>query len=499
MLPMQAFSILLCVAALIAPGSLAQGRNEPFPGTSEYLSKNGSKYLGKSVTVHIEEGFSEIRQDETKPVDLSKTFFTCHTVDEETHKSGGITYACFPNSEAQEAEERFDKFPERTRTLTGVLKKTEVKGDLYLDCKLADQGTPTSDIKSADSPAVEAKPSPSETIGEEVKKRAIASTVVIRTDTGGGSGFVVEDQGRKFIITNQHVLLGATKDEIEITTTEGAKLLPVALQIVPDLDLARVEVSQAPPSLSLAAEANMDEVAATVGNSLDAGVITLNAGAIKGIGAGEVEVDCEVVPGQSGGPLINAAGEVIGVTTYILYADEDRATEDTRYAQKRYFTVRLTGDTPWRTVESWAEYAKVGAAVQSGEEVFEQALDIAISADGGPQKDYRYAGRNQRLTEAANHHNRFVKKMTKMDGDVVTSSELKRNNASLATSFRGVYKAVIEACKSEELTLRREINIGRAKRYPWLFERTEDTAKMLGRLSRFLESRSKARPKFLSW
>jgi hypothetical protein len=197
--------------------------------------------------------------------------------------------------------------------------------------------------------------------------------------------------------------------------------------------------------------------------------------------------------------LINAAGEVIGVTTYILYADEDRATEDTRYAQKRYFTVRLTGDTPWTPVESWAEYAKVGSVVQSGEEVFEQALDIAISADGGPQKDYRYAGRNQRLTEAANHHNRFVQKMAKMDGDVVTSSELKRNNASLATSFRGVYKAVIEACKAEELTLQREINVGRAKRYPWLFERTEETAKMLGMLSRFLESRSKARPKFLSW
>ena len=496
---MQAFSILLCAAALIAAGSLAQGSNEPFLGTSEYLSENESKYLGKSVTVHIEEGFSEIRQDESKPIDLSKTFFTCHTVDEETHKSGGIIYACFPNSEAKEAEERFDKFSERTRTLTGLLKKTKVKGDLYLDCKMTDQGTPTSDIKSADSPAAEAKPSPSETIGGEVKKRAIASTVVIRTDTGGGSGFVVEDQERKFIVTNQHVLLGASKDKIEMTTTDGTKLLPVALQVVPDLDLARIEVREAPPPLSLATSADIDEAVATVGNSLDAGVITLNAGTIKGIGPGEVEVDCEVVPGQSGGPLINAAGEVIGVTTYILYANEDRATEDTRYAQKRYFTVRLTDDAVWAPVESWAEYARVGAVVQSGEEVFEQALDIATSADGGPQKDYRYTGRNQQLNEAANHHNRFVQKMTKMDGDMVTSSELKRNNASLATSFRGVYKAVIEACSTEELTLRREINVGRAKRYPWLFERTEETAKMLGLLSQFLESRSKARPKFLSW
>ena len=470
-----------------------------FPSTAEYLSENESKYLGKSVTVYIEEGFSEISQDKSKPIDLSKTFFTCHTVDQATHKGGGIIYACFPNNEAKEAQETFNKFPERTRTLTGLFRKTKESGNFYLDCKMADQKSPRPDGTSANNRVAGAKPFHVEPINEEVKRRAIASTVVIRTDNGGGSGFVVEDQGRKFIVTNQHVLLGATKDEIEITTTDGAKLLPAALQIVPDLDLARIEVAEAPVSLSLAAGADIDEVVATVGNSLDAGVITLNAGTVKGVGAGEVEVDCEVVPGQSGGPLINAAGQAIGVTTYILFADEDRATEDTRYAQKRYFTVRLTNDTPWTTVDSWAEYAKVGSVVQLGEEVFEQALDIAISADGGPRKDYRYAGRNQRLAEAANHHNRFVQKMTKMDGDLVTASELKRNNSSLATSFRGVYKAVIEACNEEELALQREINIGRAKRYPWLFKRTEETANLLGMLSRFLESRSKARPHFLKW
>jgi S1-C subfamily serine protease len=492
--------ILFCfLAALAVAASCGHARSESFPGTAHYLDDNESKYLGESVTVHIEEGFSEIRQDESKPVDLAKTFFTCHTVYEETHKAGGIIYAAFPNEEAEQAQEHFDKFPERTRTLTGILKKTKERGNLYLDCKMADQKVAGSDDSKTKEPASEATTPPSKQISDEVKNLAIASTVVIRTGTGGGSGFVIEDEGRKFIVTNQHVLLGATKDELEVTTTDGANLVPVALQIVPDLDLARIEISQGPSPLSFATGANIDEAVATVGNSLDAGVITLNAGTIKGIGAGEIEVDCEVVPGQSGGPLINSAGEVIGVTTYILFADEDRATEDTRYAQKRYFTVRVTGETAWAPVESWAEYAKVGSVVQSGEEVFEQALDIAISADGGPTKDYNYAGRNRGLAQAANHHNRFVQKMTKMDGDVVTSMELDRNNASLAMSFRGVYKAVIEACKAEELVLRREINIGRAKRYPWLFERTEETAKMLSMLSQFLESRSKARPKFLSW
>jgi hypothetical protein len=45
---------------------------------------------------------------------------------------------------------------------------------------------------------------------------------------------------------------------------------------------------------------------------------------------------------------------------------------------------------------------------------FEQSLEIAISADGGPRKDYSYEGQNKGLAMAANHHNRFVKKMTEM-------------------------------------------------------------------------------------
>jgi hypothetical protein len=339
----------------------------------------------------------------------------------------------------------------------------------------------------------------SKVISDKVKKQAITSTVVIRTGTGGGSGFVVEDKGRKFVITNQHVLLGAQKLNIKITTTDGSILQPIALQIVPKLDLARIEVKEAPPALLFAISATIDDAVATVGNSLDAGVITVNTGNIKGVGNEEIEVDCESVPGQSGGPLVNSAGKVIGVTTYILYADKDRATEDTRYAKKRYFTVRVSADTPWASVRSWDEYAKVGLIVQSGEDVFEEALKIAASADGGPDEDYEYAGKNSRLTDAVKHHNIFVQKMMKMDGDVVTSTELERNNSSLSTSFRSVYKAIINACDGEQLAIQRDIDTGRTKFYPWHFERSKENIEMLAELSKFLNSRSKARPKFLSW
>jgi hypothetical protein len=339
----------------------------------------------------------------------------------------------------------------------------------------------------------------SKVISDKVKKQATTSTVVIRTGTGGGSGFIVEDKGRKFVITNQHVLLGNQKQNIKITTTDGAVLQPIALQIVPKLDLARIEVKEAPPALLFASSATIDDTVATVGNSLDAGVITVNIGNIVGVGNEEIEVDCESVPGQSGGPLVNSAGNVIGVTTYILYADKDKDTEDTRYAKKRYFTVRVSADTPWTTVGSWDEYERVGLIVKSGEEVFEEAIKIAVSADGGPDEDYEYAGKNIRLTDAVKHHNRFVQKMMKMDGDVGTSKELDRNNSSLSTSFRSVYKAIIDACDSEKLAMQREIDTGRIRFYPWHLERSKETVEMLAELSKSLDSRSKARPRFLTW
>lgn len=117
----------------------------------------------------------------------------------------------------------------------------------------------------------------SKVISDKVKKQATTSTVVIRTGTGGGSGFIVEDKGRKFVISNQHVLLGAQKQNIKITTTDGAVLQPIGLQIVPKLDLARIEVKEAPSALLFASSATIDDAVATVGNSLDAGVIPLTS------------------------------------------------------------------------------------------------------------------------------------------------------------------------------------------------------------------------------
>jgi S1-C subfamily serine protease len=488
-----------CMLLLAVTICSALPRDNPFPGTADYFSKNELNYLNTRVTAHVEEGISEIPQVQDKPIDESMTFFGFQTVDAESHKRGGVLYVAFPNEQKEEVKQHFDKFPERTRALTGILKKSSGGTTLYLQCTMPDQQSPSVGSNTDGSQHARTDQSAEFEVSDEVKKAAITSTVIIRSQGGGGSGFVVEDAGQIFIVTNQHVLLGVDKDDIEISTTGGTKLKPLGLQIVPELDLARIEVKEAPPPLTLGQTASIDEVVATVGNSLNAGVVTLNFGRIKGIGGTDIEVDCTVVPGQSGGPLINSVGEVLGVTTYSLRANKDSTTEGTRYAERRYFAVRLNTDTEWTPVTSWVEYSRLGALLISAEEIFEHAVSLALITDMSPKSAYQYDGRNQNLIEATRYHNRFAEKMTRMVGTVGTERDLRRNNTSLATDYRAVYRALIKASNEQETAVRRLMAADREKRYPWLHEQAEQLAKMFYFLSQSLEGQSNAKPNFLTW
>jgi hypothetical protein len=412
------------------------------------------------------------------------------------HKNGGLMYAGFPKEEIEEARSLLNSFPDRVRHLTGILRKTPMRGTLYLETSIRTQSAKTEILSEG---SISKLSETKKDITNDIKSKAIASTVVIRTEEGGGSGFIVEENGQKYVVTNQHVIFGAAKNKIEIKTTNGQRLEPISLQIVADKDLARIAVNSGPDPLTYSSDVVVDETVATVGNSLDAGVITFNKGFVKGVSSNEVEVDCEVVPGQSGGPLINRNGDVIGATTYILFADSSKVAENTRYAKKRYFVVKVNENTNWQPVASWDEYSKIGEQISNSENIINLIIDIAISTDDGPDEQIIYNGSNRNIRDAVQNHNRFSEKMEKMRGDLVTSSELNRNNSSLGANFRSVFRALMQACKEQEEILKREINLGKVRQYPWLFKRTEETKILAQDIYFLLETRSKARPKFLTW
>jgi serine protease Do len=154
-----------------------------------------------------------------------------------------------------------------------------------------------------------------------------------RASNGLGSGFIVRSDG--VIVTNQHVIAGATRISVALRdgTTYPAKLL--GADETNDLAVIKIEAKGLPVApLGSSSNLLIGEWAIAIGSpfgfllantepSVTAGVVSgtgRNLAAESG-GAGVyvdmIQTDASINPGNSGGPLVNALGEVIGVNSSI--------------------------------------------------------------------------------------------------------------------------------------------------------------------------------------
>jgi S1-C subfamily serine protease len=145
---------------------------------------------------------------------------------------------------------------------------------------------------------------------------------------GEGSGVIVDAQGH--ILTNEHVVNGAT--DISVRLADGSEYAAKVVGTAPDSDLAIVQASIPADKLAVATLGDSSAVqpgdpAIAIGSpfGLDQ---TVTAGIVSGINRefgtangrpmrGLIQTDAPVNPGNSGGPLLNAKGEVVGITTSI--------------------------------------------------------------------------------------------------------------------------------------------------------------------------------------
>ena len=139
-----------------------------------------------------------------------------------------------------------------------------------------------------------------------------------------GSGFVISEDG--YIVTNNHVIDGA--DEIQIEFTDGKVLEAKVIGADPVVDIAvlKVEADEPLPFVSFGDSDIMrvgDWVLA-VGNplgqgfSVSAGIVSARSRELAGTYDDFLQTDAAINRGNSGGPLFNMDGEVIGVNTAIL-------------------------------------------------------------------------------------------------------------------------------------------------------------------------------------
>lgn len=130
-----------------------------------------------------------------------------------------------------------------------------------------------------------------------------------------GSGFIVELEGKRLILTNRHVVKGAEK---VMVGTDAEKLLPSAsYKIATDLDLAVVECPdtlKAPPLRLATRTLNPGAEVIALGFPLGLSKV-ITRGVVSAVEDHYVLFDAPISSGNSGGPVVNQFGEVIGVAT----------------------------------------------------------------------------------------------------------------------------------------------------------------------------------------
>ena len=148
---------------------------------------------------------------------------------------------------------------------------------------------------------------------------------------GGGTGFIWDEQGR--IVTNHHVVAGA--DRVIVTLYDGSETDAEILGFDPDSDLAvlQIEIPEGvgvnPVQLGDSSALKVGQSVAAIGNpfgqdfSITSGIVsavgrTIRSGHSQFSIPEVIQTDASMNPGNSGGPLLDRLGRVIGVNTQII-------------------------------------------------------------------------------------------------------------------------------------------------------------------------------------
>ncbi len=147
--------------------------------------------------------------------------------------------------------------------------------------------------------------------------------------SGIGSGVIFDYERRKLVLTNTHVI--ADFPDLTLKLTDGRELKGRPLGRLPNEDLAVLEVLNAPADLKAAPLGNSDKLqpgewVIAVGNPFNF-EHTVTVGVVSAVGVREfgeqkrkvIQTDAAINPGNSGGPLVDLAGNVVGINYMIYY------------------------------------------------------------------------------------------------------------------------------------------------------------------------------------
>ena len=146
---------------------------------------------------------------------------------------------------------------------------------------------------------------------------------------GTGSGFVWDDRGH--VVTNRHVVSGASSARVRLSDGRDADAKLVGVSPAHDLAVLRIDVSNLPRSLEIGSshDLRVGQTALAIGNpfgldwTLTTGIVSALDRSLptedgRGLIEHVIQTDAAINPGNSGGPLLDSAGRLIGVNTMIF-------------------------------------------------------------------------------------------------------------------------------------------------------------------------------------
>jgi S1-C subfamily serine protease len=267
---------------------------------------------------------------------------------------------------------------------------------------------------------------------------------------GGGSGFVVDEGG--YVVTNQHVVEGA--DSVSVSFGGGAKERAEVVGEDPSTDIALIKVDEVEESLTPLTLGNSDSVGVgdpviAIGNPLDVG-ISVTTGIVSGLGRGikapngytingAVQTDAALSSGNSGGPLLDAGGNVIGVNSQAASGGLGGVAQGVNFAVP-INTVKSVVEQLIETGE--VEHGYIGVsmfplgiedlAVYSGQSLEDFSAQyglpqngaiISKTVEGGPAEEAGLKGGDDDQEEIAGVEVPLGDVITEVEGESVATSE----------------------------------------------------------------------------
>ncbi len=246
----------------------------------------------------------------------------------------------------------------------------------------------------------------------ELTPSQLASVVVIKGESGSGTGFISTLKGKNFVITNQHVIDGQSK--ISIANSNGVSFTGTSFIAATDLDIVLIGIGELPASivpLPLSSDATKTAKAGDMtlipGNSKGDGVITVTPGKVIAFGPKKIEVDNPVYAGNSGSPIIHEkSGEVIGILTEAELVELDpfaaasfRNKNSQIKSSIRYFGHRVDQAKGWEKLD-WQKFSKYSEEAKRGREELLAVFRFMVDSSSSNWKEFEdlHSARNKAFT-----------------------------------------------------------------------------------------------------